>query len=371
MAATVGFACAWDRTPETTWSGTPWRLREALRSHTRVLDLDLVEPDPLRAVLRVAGVRRTDGGWRSMWRHGRAHVTYVEQRLRRQAESLSPDVVLEIQDLGVTRRPFLVTQDLSYGLLLKHADGQDVPHFRTLGAGRIRALHERQLAVYREASMLLPMSRWLADDMVAGGVPPERVTVVNPGINVTPRDTPLPDRRQGPLSRLLFVGRDFDTKAGPQVVAAFRLLRAELGPAVELTVIGPRTWPLHGEIPDGVHFEGPQPRERVADALDTHDLFVMPSLMEGFGIAFAEALVRGLPCIGRRACAMPEIIDPVSGGRLVDSEDPRPLADLVLDALADDALYEACRDAAASRRAHYSWDRAARQVVAAADAVLA
>jgi len=98
-----------------------------------------------------------------------------------------------------------------------------------------------------------------------------------------------------------------------------------------------------------------------------HDLFVMPSRFEGFGMAFAEALVRGLPCIGRDACAMPEIIDPASGGRLVRSESPDELADLVVATLADDALYAACVAAAPARREHFTWTRAARQVVATAE----
>jgi glycosyltransferase involved in cell wall biosynthesis len=239
-----------------------------------------------------------------------------------------------------------------------------------LSTARIRQLHERQLSLWHDAVGLFPMSRWLADDMIASGVPADKIVVVPPGTNARiPEDLPIPERRRSGTLRLLFVGRDFDTKAGDQVVTAFRLLRRRHGKGIELTVIGPSVWPLP-EVPDGVVFCGPQPREYVEAAMASHDLFVMPSRFEGFGIVFVEALARGLPCIGRNACAMPEIIDPVSGGRLIQSEDPAELAEAIESALADDGLYDACRSRAPERRRFYTWSRAARQMLDSVGAAL-
>ena len=362
----VGFACNWDRRPEGTWSGTPWNLRAALRERVDLADLDVGPPVAARALLKVAGLRRAHGQWKSLWRHGALNKAWVERTLSRLAAQSRADVVVEVQDLGRVPQPYLLVQDLSYGLLLRHFGADGVPHFRTLGERRIRRLHERQVTIYEHASMILPMSRWLAEDLVASGVPAERVRVVNPGINVTVApNAPVPERRRGQTRRLLFIGRDFDTKGGGQVVDAFRLLRAELGPAIELTVMGPPHWPLPGPVPAGVDFRGPQTYPEVAKALDAHDLFVMPSRFEGFGMAFAEALVRGLPCIGRDACAMPEIIDLRGGGRLVTSEDPGDLADVITEALGDDGLYAACAAAARRRRLHFTWERAADEVAEA------
>jgi glycosyltransferase involved in cell wall biosynthesis len=304
-----------------------------------------------------------------MWRHGSAAVALLESDLRRRVRDARPDVVLQVQDLGVVEAPYLVLQDLSFGLLLERYGADGVPHFRTLGRRRVEGLRRRQDEVYAGAATLLPMSRWLAESLVEGGVDRDRVHVVNPGINADMPGSPVPVRRQGPAQRLLMIGRDFDTKGGAQVVEAFGLLRSDLGPAVSLTIAGPPAWPLRGDVPDGVTFLGPVPRARVAELLDSHDLFVMPSLFEGFGIAFAEALARGLPCIGRDDCAMPEIIDPESGGRLVTSQDPHELATLIVDALADDKLYELCAQEAPVRRGHYSWDRAAVEVTEAVERV--
>ncbi|NMM15821.1 MAG: glycosyltransferase family 4 protein [Cellulomonas sp.] len=372
MTVRLGFACHWGQSREGTWSGTPWRLRSALSGVTEVVDVGSDLARPVQAVLKGMGAGRTPQGWVSTWRHGSITQSLVEADVRARVRRARPDVVLEIHDLAVLDTPFLVLQDLSYVLLLEHFGPNGVPHFRALGRSRIEALRARQERIYEHAAAILPMSEWMARSLVAHGVSAARVHVVNPGSNVplpAARAAAVPERRGGPTRRLLLVGRDFDTKGGAQVVAAFERLRRELGSTISLTIAGPRTWPLRGDVPDGVTFLGPRPAAEIARLIDTHDLFVMPSRFEGFGIAFAEALVRGLPCIGRAACAMPEIIDRASGGRLVTSESPDELADLIVDTLADDALYAACAAAAPGRQAHFTWERAADQVATIAQEV--
>jgi glycosyltransferase involved in cell wall biosynthesis len=119
-----------------------------------------------------------------------------------------------------------------------------------------------------------------------------------------------------------------------------------------------------------VDFRGPVDRDEVDRLMDSHDLFVMPSRLEGFGIAFVEALSRGLPCIGRNAFAMPEIIRPGVGGALVASDDPHELAAVIARTLQDDDLYTRCAAEAAHTRAYYTWERAAAEIRQAAARVL-
>ncbi|WP_231955165.1 glycosyltransferase family 4 protein [Occultella aeris] len=290
-------------------------------------------------------------------------VDLLERDLRRKVTEARADVLLEIQDLGAVETPFLVLQDLSYELLFERF-GADFPHFHAIGSRRLDELRRRQEQIYAQASALLPMSQWLASSLQRHGIPVERIRVVNPAMNV-PMDTdrPMPVRREGPCLRLLMVGRDFDRKGGPQVVAALNQLQKGWDRDVSLTVVGPSEWPMRGAVPAGVEFLGAQPANRIGPLMDAHDLFVMPSLFEGFGIVFAEALVRGLPCIGRDDCAMPEIIDRETGGRLIRTEEPGELADTIVAALTDDSLYEECGRLAQERAEHYSWGRAAQEVV--------
>ncbi|MHB1293519.1 MAG: glycosyltransferase family 4 protein [Anaerolineae bacterium] len=63
------------------------------------------------------------------------------------------------------------------------------------------------------------------------------------------------------------------------------------------------------------------------------DLFVFPSLLEGFGIPLAEALACGTPVVATTAGSMPEVVGP--GGRIVPPRDPEALAEAINALLAD------------------------------------
>lgn len=368
----LGYACAWDSPPELTWSHTPWRLRAALREQADVVDLGVTYPPAVRLALKAACARRSGGRWVSMWRHSRATRRYGEAVLRRALRRTPVEAVLQIQDLAVLPAPYLLYQDLSYDVLLERADEPGgLSHFPTLSTAAVRRLRDRQLSVYAGAAGVVAMSRWFADHLVkVSGLPADRVHVVHPGASALRPPDPAQAERvharrmSGGRRRLLFVGKDFHTKAGELVVAALAVLRAEHDPATTLTVIGPDRWPLPGPLPPGVDFRGRLPVAEVARQYGEHDLFVLPSRFEGFGIAFVEALGHGLPCIGRRAFAMPEIVRPGHNGDLVDRDDPADLAERIARLLADDALYQRTHEQAGEVAAYYSWERAAGELLA-------
>src|SRR5205085_2867806 len=132
---------------------------------------------------------------------------------------------------------------------------------------------------------------------------------------------------------------------------------------ITLTLAGPPRWPLPGAVPEGVRFLGAVPLERVRALYREHDLFVMPSRFEPFGIVFAEALAHGLPCVGRDHFAMPELIVPGVGGALIENDDPDDLARAIAATLADDELYAACRGNRTEIARRYSWDSVATAIV--------
>jgi len=341
-----------------------------------VVDLGVSYPPALRTALRAGSARRHDGRWQSMWRHSRPAREYVEGAVRRTLRRTPCDVVLQIQDLVALDTPFVLYQGLSYDVLLERAECGDGPvRFSTLSRDAVLRLRDRQHQIFDQAARVLAMSRWLAEHLVTySGLPPEKVRVVHPGASVAqdlnPRTLAAAHARRlaGPRRRLLFVGTEFHAKAGNTVLAALALLRRDVDPEITLTVLGPDRWVLPGEPPDGVRFLRRLPVEAVGPLYDRHDLFVLPSRFEGFGISFVEALAHGVPCVGRNAYAMSDIIRPGVNGDLVDGDDPDVLADRIAGILTDPEVYRCTYAGAGEVAARYSWGRAAHELLQAARA---
>jgi glycosyltransferase involved in cell wall biosynthesis len=235
-----------------------------------------------------------------------------------------------------------------------------------MSARRLRDRRRREDDLLRGAAAIATLSRWsagyLVDDL---GLDPARVHVVPPAANALAADRgpgPADPSRQPRPHRLLFVGRDFGRKGGRLLLDAFAVVRARR-PEVTLTVIGPDRWPLDGTPPPGVEFLGRQPASRTATAFATHDLFVMPTVFEPYGIVYVEAIAAGLPCVAPAAWAIEEIVDDGRTGRLVAGRDAEHWAGEIAAALDDEALYASTAAEAPHVRAHFRWDRVAHQMV--------
>ena len=378
----IGFACLWDSVPERTWSYTPWNLRAGMARAGDIVDVGVQMPPLSRRLLKALHLRRHAGHLTTNWAYSRLTDAYSGRILRRglaggNAGTGGCDAVLTIGDLAILPVPFFTYQDLSYDALIAASAGVgELAALLSISPATVRRRRERQLAIYAQASGIIAMSQWFARTLVdQTGVPAEKVHVVHPGVSsgqalgparqAAGAEPPGPalSERPPPRRRLLFVGYDFHRKGGDLVVAALTRLRRELDPQLTLTVAGPKAWPLAGAVPDGVRFLGALPPGEVADLYDDHDLFVMPSRMEPFGIVFAEAISRGLPCIARDAFAMPEIVRPGETGALVGSDDVPELAAAIATALTSDELYATCAARAAQAAAYFSWERAGREVV--------
>jgi glycosyltransferase involved in cell wall biosynthesis len=95
------------------------------------------------------------------------------------------------------------------------------------------------------------------------------------------------------------------------------------------------------------------------------DLFVLPSLYEGYGMVFAEALRCGLPILATRAGAIADLV-PASAGLLVESGDAEALAAATARMVREPTLLRELADGAWAVGGKLpGWDETARRVASA------
>ena len=125
--------------------------------------------------------------------------------------------------------------------------------------------------------------------------------------------------------RVLFVGSLGQRKGLSYLFEACRLVR----PAVTLTVIGQKPQgpcaALDRELAAVRWISGCPHREILAE-MAAHDVFVFPSLFEGFGLVLLEALAMGLPVITTAHTAGPDLITEGVEGFIVPIRDSAAIA---------------------------------------------
>jgi glycosyltransferase involved in cell wall biosynthesis len=92
------------------------------------------------------------------------------------------------------------------------------------------------------------------------------------------------------------------------------------------------------------------------------DLFVFPSLFEGFGIPVLEAMASGVPVCAADRASIPEVLG--DAGLLFDPDDPTAIADAIERLLGDDALRADCIARGLERCRTFTWDHTAEIVLA-------
>jgi glycosyltransferase involved in cell wall biosynthesis len=274
-------------------------------------------------------------------RHGLAHrlnTGYAFDRHARDAgRSLralhpTPDVVLQNGALFGPGAP----PPFPYVLLVDHtrALAESCPGWPSAGVpAPIRYGHgwfAREGAVYRGAAAIAAFSENAARSVISDyGADPARVRVVGAGANVFPESAP----RRDDGSTIAFAGFDFARKGGLVLLEALAILRRRVRRA-RLLVAGA---PPPDRAPPGAIFLGPVATAELPALFSQSTVFALPTLHEPYGLAFLDAMACGLPCVGTRVEAVPEIVREGDTGLLVPPGDPVALAEALELILGDPA----------------------------------
>ncbi len=92
-------------------------------------------------------------------------------------------------------------------------------------------------------------------------------------------------------------------------------------------------------------------------------LLVYPSRYEGFGLPVLEAMQCGVPVVAARAASLPEVVG--SAGLLVDELDAEAWTRAITDIVSSPVLRQSLSDKSIAWAREFSWERTARETVAA------
>lgn len=167
--------------------------------------------------------------------------------------------------------------------------------------------------------------------------------------------------------RLLYVGTWLDRKGVYYLVEAFRLAiqqRANL----KLTVAGclcPEQTvkePFPAEIRDKVQVRPHVKRDDMPALYCEHDIFLLPSLMEGMPLALLEAMATAMPVITTETSGMADVVEDGFNGMLTLPADAEALALAIIRLCDSPALRERIGQEAQRTMRRYTWSCVTRKL---------
>lgn len=241
------------------------------------------------------------------------------------------------------------------------------------------------MAGLRRANLLIADSEYTKQCIVEHlHISPERIKVVYLGIDrnaFRPMDVPatLRDCYRLPATRpyLIYVGTEDPRKNLITLVRALAEIRRQV-PDVELIKVGRSHFPFERErlcksatelgVRDAIHFLEDVPESDLPLLYNLADVFVSPSLYEGFGLPALEAMACGTPVVCSNAGALGEVV--ADGGLQVETREVTTLAGTLVALLQDRDRQSLLRHRGQERAAKFTWTATVRSTVAVYERLL-
>ena len=299
----------------------------------------------------------------------RAQIEYARSTL----QNLTKDIPLVIDGLALGALP-----DLAAEIAKRHPLIALIHHPLAFEFGlsdsEITLLKLSETRALQQVVRVIANSPTTARDLNQHyGIPAELIEIILPGTDRVKCLKPRAQRNADDSGRvhLLSVGSIIPRKGFQDLIAA-------LEPLIDL----PWTLSIAGDtsrnaaayerlkmdikrchLEDRIEVLGTVSNEELENLYAKADIFVLPSLFEGYGMVYAEAMARGLPIIATTAGAIPDTV-PEEAGLLVEPGDIPALTN-ALKVLLQDPAYRARLSSGALQAAAQqpTWDQAVQQFV--------
>ena len=169
---------------------------------------------------------------------------------------------------------------------------------------------------------------------------------------------------------VLTVGVIQPRKNLPRLLEGFSLFKAKGHIGHKLVIVGKYGWKESNlrmkitqlGLKDDVVLTGYVPYEDLPALYGAADVFVYPSVYEGFGLPVLEAMACGTPVITGNFSSLPEVVG--DAGLMVDPHDPRAFAEAMEKVLTNEILHTDMSARSLSQAANFTWDNTARDMLA-------
>jgi len=232
-------------------------------------------------------------------------------------------------------------------------------------------------ASVHRADMVLADSECTKSDLCELlGVDPARVEVIYAGVEQRFRRVQdahllraVRERYHLPSRFILGLGTLQPRKNFERLIEAYAHVRKKLGDEISLVIAGGRGWMYQGifqrveelGLQDMVCFPGYVADEDLPALYTLADLFVFPSLYEGFGLPPLEAMACETPVVTSNVSSLPEVVG--DAALMVDPHDVRALAEAMQEFLSDRDLRIEMVRRGVVRAQRFSWSQAARKLL--------
>ncbi|MCX5826613.1 MAG: glycosyltransferase family 1 protein [Deltaproteobacteria bacterium] len=232
----------------------------------------------------------------------------------------------------------------------------------------------------RRADRILTVSEFSKQDMVElYGAAPEKIVVGYNGVN--PAFKPLSDGEEQEEAAnilssyginkafILYIGRLNRRKNLHILIDAFNRIKKDGKFEHQLVIVGRRDYLPASDMEminsspfyQDIVFTGYLPDQHLPLAYGRADVFVYPSLFEGFGLPCLEAMACGCPVVTSNTTSLPEVVGDT--GILIDPLDPREIAAAIVAVLTDPTRRSLMASRGLERAKLFTWKHTAEKML--------
>jgi len=181
--------------------------------------------------------------------------------------------------------------------------------------------------------------------------------------NATQKELRNPLRKNPDEIILICVGRFQPEKGQKFLIEAMDIVR-KTNTSIRLVLCG--SGPEEGKIKnlvknlnleDRVFFMGTVPKDTIPEILKSADIFVLPSLSEGFPNVLLEAMASGLPIISTNVDGVNEIVKSGINGYIIPSGSSESIANAIIELCSEPGILKKIGENNIISAKRYRWDQ--------------